>query len=168
MQIQADLPTLTAVLEEMAQEFAQLYTENLTKHDRLAAGELIRAVASTRVVVDGTTYEVSVDLPQYWKYVDTGTRGRNTGLPSRKFPPFSKILNWVRVKPSLPRPLTIDGKPVSDERFAGKVAGKIMWYGTKGTHDFEDAQREVIEKYKDRIAEALGHDALYYIVKATA
>lgn len=168
MQIQADLPTLTAVLEEMAQDFAKLYTENLTKHDRLAAGELIRAVASTRVAVDGTTYEVSVELPQYWKYVDTGTRGRKTGLPSRKFPPLPKILNWVRIKPSLPRPLTIDGKPVSDERFAGKVAGKIMYYGTKGTHDLEDARTAVIEKYRDRIGEALGHDALYYILKAQA
>ena len=166
--IPANLPELEAVLNEMAAEFRDLYTANLQAHDRLAEGELIRAVASTRVVVDGSVYEVSVDLPSYWKYVDTGTKGRKTGNPSRKFPPFKQILRWVQVKPSMPRPLVLNGKPVTEKQFAGWVGGKIMYYGTKGTHDFADARTAVIEKYKARIAEALGHDALYYIVKASA
>ena len=103
---------------------------------------------------------MSVELPYYWKYVDTGTRGRLTGLPGRKFPPFQKILNWVNIKPGLPIPAGL-----TPEQFAGKIAGKIMWYGTKGTNDFADARREVIEQFRDRITEALGHDAEYYIIK---
>lgn len=160
MMTQADLPNLTAVLNEMAAEFQKLYKGNLEAHKRPASGELERAIASTRVVVNGSVYEVSVELPYYWKYVDTGTRGRLTGLPSRKFPPFQKILNWVNIKPGLPIPAGL-----TPEQFAGKIAGKIMWYGTKGTNDFADARREVIEQFRDRITEALGHDAEYYIIK---
>lgn len=159
----ANLPELEAVLNEMAQEFAQLYLSNLEAHNRPASGDLERAVATTRVVVDGNIYEVSVQLPAYWKYVDTGTKGRYTGNPNRKFPPFQAILRWVNIKPNLPRPAGL-----TPEQFAGKIGGKIMYYGTKGTHDLADARTAVIEKYKERIATALGHDALYYIVKASA
>ena len=170
MMTQADLPNLTAVLNEMAAEFQKLYKGNLDAHKRPASGELERAIASTRVVVNGSVYEVSVELPYYWKYVDTGTRGRlpcpwrklpapNEVLPGRKFPPLPKILNWVNIK-GLPIPAGL-----TPERFAAQIAGKIMWYGTEGTNDFADARREVIEQFRDRITEALGHDAEYYIIK---
>lgn len=163
-----NLPELEAVLQEMAVDFRALYEANLLEHDRIAAGELFKMAATTRVEVEDTVYEVTVDLPNYWKYIDEGTKGRKTGNPNRKFPPFNAILKWVQIKPTLPRPFTLKGREVTDKQFAGWVGGKIMYYGTKGTHDLEQARDEVVEKYRERIAEALGHDALYYLVNYAA
>lgn len=173
MQIQADLPTLTAVLEEMAQEFSRLYVAELQMHDRIehnADGKrLIDYAAQAVVNVNGTTYEVSVDLPNYWKYVEEGVRGdRNATSPYRNpcWKAYPHILRWIERKPVVPRPY--NGKLPSPKSLGFLITRSIVEHGTKGSHDFRTAQEAVIEKYKDRIAEALGHDALYYIVKATA
>ena len=173
MEIQADLPTLDAVLTEMAAEFSRLYVAGLQEHDRIehkADGKrLIDYAAQAVVNVDGTTYEVSVDLPHYWKYVEEGVQGdRNTGSPYRNpgWKAFPHILRWVERKPVIPRPF--GGRLPSPKSLAYLITRSIVQHGTRGSHDFRTAQEAVIEKYRDRIGQALGHDALYYILKAQA
>lgn len=155
-----DFEELNKVLEEYRVFVEQQYKDNLIRDGRPASGALIDSIR-TEVRFDGTTYEVTMYLQDYWKYIEEGTKGRKTGNPSRKFPPVDKILSWVQVKPNLPKPGTLE----EQMKYARRIAGKIMWYGTKGKPSLEDAKRTAMDEFGDRIASALGRDITYYIVK---
>jgi hypothetical protein len=44
---------------------------------------------------NGRYLTISLNLQDYWKYVEDGTRPH--------FPPIEDILQWIKVKPVLPR-----------------------------------------------------------------
>ena len=154
-----DLNNLMAVLEEYGNEVRNLYQDKLIQNDRIATGELLNNVES-QVVVNGQTYEVQLThLQEYWKYIENGTKPH--------FPPMDKILEWIMVKPVLPRP-NDDGDLPTPRQLAYLIAREISENGTEGTHDLQDAIQEVNAKYRQRIAEALGHDMEFYIRKVIA
>ena len=80
---------------------------------------------------------------------------------------MDKILEWIMVKPVLPRP-NDDGDLPTPRQLAYLIAREISENGTEGTHDLQDAIQEVNAKYRQRIAEALGHDMEFYIRKVIA
>ena len=157
---------LRAVLEEYGEAVAQRYKDNLVRDKRPASGRLTDSI-STHVKVDGGDYVVQMDLEEYWKWLESGTGGRSPAAkihnPNRKFPPVSALLQWVRVKPGLPRP-----SELTEEQFARKIAGKIYWYGTEGKPSLEDAKRDVTAEWRTRIEAALQHDMYDYIKKVLA
>lgn len=154
-----DFENLRAVLEDYGREVAEQYRTNMRNSGRPASGELENSI-KTRVEVNGSTWEVLMDLKGYWKYIEYGTKGRYTGNPNRKFPPLNEILKWVQIKPGLPRPAEL-----TEEQFARKIAGKIMYYGTKGSPDLQNATREVTNNWRARIGDALAKDATFFIRK---
>ena len=154
---------LRAVLEEYGKAVAQQYRANLQRDGRPASGDLERSI-TTRVVVDGKDFVVQMDLNAYWKYIEYGTKGWFTGNTSRKFPPPGVIFNWISIKPGFPRPATIP----EQKSLAYLIGRKIRDFGTKGRADLTEAKMEVTEQWKDKIAEALGHDMQYYIRKVLA
>ncbi len=93
-------------------------------------------------------YELSISMPFYGAYVDSGTRGTDGSLGKkggntidRKMPPISaiKLMNGAN-----------DGN-------VWAIAKHIQMFGTKAhpfIHNFED----VIIKYKVQIVEAIGSD----------
>lgn len=159
---------LRAVLEEYGKAVAEQYKANLERDNRLASKSIVTPPSCvTRVVVDGKDFVVQMDLNAYWKYIEYGTKGWYTGNASRKFPPVSAILQWIQVKPVIPRP-DAKGRIPSPQSLAYLIGRKIRDFGTKGRADLTEAKMEVTEQWRERIAEALGHDMQYYIRKVLA
>lgn len=156
-----DLNELKAVLEEYAEAVKQEYIANLKRDGRPASGELINTI-TTNVRAGDKEFIVSLNLKDYWKYIEYGTRGWYTGNTSRKFPPVSAILKWVQVKPVLPRP-DAKGRIPSPKSLAFLIGRKIRDFGTRGRADLTEAKMSVTEQFRPRIEAALARDMTTYI-----
>lgn len=154
---------LRAVLEEYGEAVRLEYIANLERDGRPASGDLISSLR-VRVESNEQTWEVKMDLKPYWKYIEYGTKGWMNGNTRRKFPPVSALMRWIEVKPVIPRPLA-NGKLPTPQQLAYLIGRKIRDFGTKGIPDLTEAKMEVTERYRQRIAEALGHDMQFYIRK---
>lgn len=139
---------LEKALKDYADAIRDQYKDNLERDNRRATGDLITSINS-KVIVDGNEYIIELQLEDYWKYVEWDTRPH--------IPPVNKILEWVRVKPVLPRPMK-NGKLPTEQQLAWMIADKISKEGTEGTHDLEDALAEV--DYETIIEEALEADVM--------
>lgn len=151
-----EYPNLTEVLQRFAEYFHADYENRLIANDRIASRELLESIR-TRVVTENGTWSVVVNLRDYWKYVENDTRPH--------WPPPDAILRWVEIKPTIPRPYTLNGREISAKSLAYLVGRKIARVGTKGTHDLELARLNTFERFKKEIAEALGRDVVAYIHK---
>ena len=132
-----------------AQAIADRYKENLEESGRRATGMLLTSV-NTNVVVDGNTYSIDLNLEDWWKYVE---EGRGPG----KFPPPDKILEWIRVKPILPTPMS-NGKLPTEQQLAFLIGRKISNEGFQGSHDLAKTMEEI--DYEQIIVDALDTDML--------
>ena len=161
-----DLSELQKVLQDLANDIRDNYKEHLQHSDRytekgVPSGYSQRLIDSvkTQVVVGDNAYEVTMTLNDYWKYVEDDTKPH--------FPPVNKILEWVQIKPVIPRP-DANGRIPSPQSLAFLIGRAISKYGTKGSHDLEKVKDGVIPFYKEKIAIALGHDMENYIRKIVA
>lgn len=143
-----NLDNVRSILEEYAQEVRNLYQDNLIRSDRIASGDLLNSV-EYRVIQDGAEYEVQLSLAEYWKYVEDDTRPH--------WPPVNKILEWIRVKPVLPRP-DAKGRIPTPQSLAYLIGRKISKEGTEGSHDLERAIDTVNDRYRDKLVIALNRD----------
>lgn len=143
-----DFENLIRVLDEYARDLKELYQYNLNYDNAVASGELLNSVKYL-LQHNGSRFEVSLELADYWKYVEYGRR-------SGKFPPVDKILNWIRVKPVLPRPY--NGKLPTEQQLAFLISRKIAREGTKARNILELTLEELNEEYDDKISEALTLD----------
>ena len=160
------MPETEKVLWELAAAVRDDYKKRLTASDRIATKNLVNSITQ-EVIVGDSAYEVVLHLEDYWKYVENDTRGRKTGLPGRKDPPFDAIYKWVQVKRILPRP-DQKGRIPTQKSLAHLIAHKIGEYGTTGSHDLEKTKESIIPQYMDRLLEAFGRDAIIYITRYTA
>lgn len=158
-----DLTELQQVLQDLANDIRDNYKEHLQFNDRYTEKgvptgyeqKLIDSV-KTEVVVGDNAYEVTMSLNDYWKYVEYDCKPH--------WPPIDKILEWVNIKPVIPRPLA-SGKIPSPKQLTFLIGRAIYDHGTKGSHDLEKVKDGVIPWYKEKIAIALGHDMENYIRK---
>lgn len=139
---------LQQALAQYGDAIADRYKTNLEASGRRATGNLITSV-NTKVTVNGNEFEVLLQLEDYWKYIEFGTKPH--------FPPVSKILEWVKIKPILPTPMK-NGKLPTEEQLAWMIAKKIDRVGTEGKPDLEEALEEV--DYNAIIEEALDADIM--------
>jgi len=142
------LRATSAVLQEYGEEVARFYREELDKDDRVASNALINSVEA-RIARDGQTYLVQLQLLDYWKYVEWDTKPH--------WPPPSALLQWIKVKPVLPRP-DKNGRLPKPEQLAFLIGRKISRVGTKGSLSLTHTLAEVNARYEARIAEALAED----------
>lgn len=141
------------VIEDYMEEFKKVYINTLTTHNRKATGNLINSI-KTFVKKGDKTYEVWLDVADYYYYVD---KGRKAG----KFPPPKKILQWIKAKPILPRPDS-NGKLPTEKQLAFLIGRKIAREGWKGTNDLAHTLEEVNSKYLPLLQEALESDWYEY------
>lgn len=132
-------------IEELAGKLSLALKENLSSHN--ASGRLIQSITSSVAYKDGQI-EVTIDAEEYAKYLNDGTKPH--------FPPVDKILEWVRVKPIMPRPGK-DGKLPTEEQLAYLIGRKISKSGTKGTHFIDKTleQENFIERLEKAIVDEL-------------
>ena len=147
---------LEAVLNEYGMEVRNQYQLNLIHSDRIASGELLNS-CEFDVKLNDKTYQVRLELADYWKYVEYG---RNPG----KFPPTNKILEWIMVKPVLPRPDN-NLKDITPKQLAFLIGRKIANEGYEGSKDLENANDSLIRKYEPKIVAALAEDLGTYMQK---
>ena len=151
-----DLSRVYAVLADLAHDVEEGYKDTLRADGHYTSQESLLNSVKTHVVTGDRYYEVTMDLNDYWKYLENGTRPH--------WPPREAILNWVRIKPVLPRPDSL-GRVPSENQLAYLISRKISKVGTKASHGLQRTKDAVITAYRDKIAEALGHDMENYIRK---
>lgn len=144
-----DLPHVQAVMEEMAIAIRNEYQDNLIRNDRIASGDLLNNI-EYEITRGDFTYTIYVKMKDYWYYVENG---RKAG----KMPPIDNILNWIRVKPVLPRP-NAEGKLPTPQQLAFLIARKIGEEGTEGTQDLRKATDTIWDTFEDRLYEAIDED----------
>ena len=139
---------LERVLEEYGRELRNKYQDNLINSDRLASGELLNSVEYI-VEKDNMHISVSLQLAEYWKYVEYDTKPH--------WPPVDKIKEWIRVKPILPQP-DKNGKLPTPDQLAYLIGRKINELGTTGSNDLHNAVDEVNNWFLEKIEEAITMD----------
>lgn len=144
-----DLPHVQAVMEEMAIAIRNEYQDNLIRNDRIASGDLLNNI-EYEITRGDFTYTIYVKMKDYWYFVENG---RKAG----KMPPIDNILNWIRVKPVLPRP-NAEGKLPTPQQLAFLIARKIGEEGTEGTQDLRKATDTIWDTFEDRLYEAIDED----------
>lgn len=145
---------LEKVLEEYGRELRNKYQDSLINNDRIASGELLN---SCEYIIQKDSYSISVSLQlaEYWKYVEWDTKPH--------WPPVDKIKEWIRVKPILPD--NRFGKlPTPDQlafligrKIAGESPNKLEG-GTKGSNDLHQSIEELNNEYMQLIKEAITKD----------
>lgn len=144
-----DLPHVQAVMEEMAIAIRNEYQDNLIRNDRIASGDLLNNI-EYEVTRGDFTYTIYVKMKDYWYYVENGRR-------AGKWPPIDNILNWIKIKPVLPRP-NAEGKLPTPQQLAFLIARKIGEEGTEGTQDLRKATDTIWDTFEDRLYEAIDED----------
>lgn len=129
--------------EEVAQQLLNDYKQGLQAHT--ASGNLLNSL-TMNIIQDGTKYEIRLEGPLYGIYLENGTKPH--------FPPIDKILEWIRIKPVLPR--LMNGKLPSENQLAFLIARKISRVGTEGTHLFDKIVDQ--NNYTERLALAIAQE----------
>ena len=140
---------LQQALAQYGDAIADRYKTNLEASGRRATGNLITSV-NTTLTVNELSFTIELQLEDYYKYVE---EGRSAG----RFPPVSKILEWIKVKPILPTP-DRNGKLPTENQLAFLIGRKIANEGFQGTYDLEHTMEEV--DYSTIIEEAMDKDVL--------
>lgn len=151
-----NLTELEKVLHEYAKEAEEIYKYQIALGGKNASRQLTDTIKSN-VVVNNQGYEVTLSLQEYWKNIE---EGRAPGT----FPPVGAILNWISVKPIIPRPDDY-GKIPTPEQLSFLIGRKIKEEGIKPFPALRTTKEELDKIYHDRLSEALGHDISAYISK---
>lgn len=112
-----DLTTLQDITNAFCQELKNKIDSNGTN----ASGDLSKSIKGI-VKQNGKYIVISIQLQDYWKYIEYGTKPH--------FPPLDAIKKWISVKPVLPRPLP-NGKLPTTNQLAYLIGRKISKVGTK-------------------------------------
>lgn len=150
---------LQQVLQDYAKEAEEIYKYQISLGGKNASRKLTDTIKSN-VVVGDQAYEVSLTLQEYWKYIESG---RAPG----KFPPVKALLDWISVKPIIPRP-DADGRIPTPKQLSFLIGRKIKEEGIKPFPALETTKEELDKIYHEKLSAALGHDVTYYIRKIIA
>lgn len=153
-----DWTELQQVLQEYADEAQEMYKYQISIGGKNASRKLIDNVTS-QLVVNETSYVVTLRLQEYWKYIE---KGRKAG----KFPPVDAILNWILVKPILPRP-NANGEieKLRPKQLAFLIGRKIKEEGIEPYPALKTTKEELDKLYHDKISAALGKAITQYVIK---
>lgn len=162
-------PATTAVLQQLADEVKAGYIDQLNQngHWTKDGKDRLKDTITTVVTVGEKSFTASLKMNYYWQFLEEGIQPagkfRNPGWKS-----FPFILNWVKIKPIIPRPpKTIKPSKRTLESLQKSTAGAIVAVrnikGDPGTHGFEKARDAILPQYYDRIRDALAQDVGKYI-----
>lgn len=140
--------SLRKVLESYANDVVMNYKDQLRVNDAVASGKLINKVRY-QIKEGDHIFDVSLKLQDYWKYLEYGTKPH--------WPPVNKILEWIKVKPVLPRPLA-NGKLPTPKQLAFLIGRKIATFGTEAKPMLRKTLENLNAFYQGEIERALEED----------
>ena len=143
--------TLDTALDSLMNEFQNAYASKLKETNHTATGNLALN-QKHYFVFDGRYYRIYLQLEDYWKYLENGTKPH--------FPPVDKIAEWIRIKPVLPRP-NAKGKLPTQKQLAFLIARSISKKGTKTTHTLQQTidEFQLSKKVKKLFIESIKKQA---------
>lgn len=141
---------LAKALEDFAVEVRNTYQDKLISGGKIASGNLLNS-AEVSVEQHEFRYDAVIHLEDYWKWVEGGRK------PGGKLPPISKLVEWVKIKPVLPRPAK-NGRIPTPEGLAWAIAKKIQREGVEPFPALAESVEEVLSLFAQRLAEALAED----------
>lgn len=112
-----ELTTIQNITNDFVLELKNKLKANKTN----ASGNLSNSIRGV-VKQNGKYIVISIQLEDYWEYIENGTKPH--------WPPVDAIKKWISVKPVLPRPLK-SGKLPTANQLAFLIARKISRVGTK-------------------------------------
>lgn len=136
------------VLKDYAIELRNTLQDSYITDDRIATGDLLNSVEYI-IEKDDRQIEVSLQLEEWWKYVEEDTKPH--------FPPPDAMLNYIKAKPVLPKQ-DKNGKLPTPNQLAYLIGRKISEVGTTGTHNVRDTVRLMNERYEEKIGQAISED----------
>lgn len=151
-----DLKPFLDVLEDYKKEFESLYKSKL--EERRASGRLIKSI-KTKYEVNGSVYEVSVDLENWWYWIEHGRKPTSKG----KHCPIEPIITWIRAKGIVPR--EINGNLPTETQLAYAIRHKIDNEGYTGGQYMQQTLDEINGKYTKLLQEALTKCVDSYVIK---
>lgn len=140
------------VLTDFVELMRDGYKERLASEGINASGSLSNSVTAN-VELDGTVFEVSLTLNEYWKYIEGGrppTQNNGNGELRRN------ILQWIKVKPVLPKPF--NGKLPTEEQLAYLISRKIHREGYEGKEPLKKTFEELEDMLKSDLEIAFAED----------
>lgn len=152
---------LIPVLDEYGKAVKALYQQKLKDDNRNASYKLTNNI-DTIVEYNGREYEVKLSLEKYWRYIEMDTAPHWT--------PYQAILDWVKVKPVIPRSMKglSKNKEVWQKQLTFLIRRKIAVFGTTGTPNLTNSVEETNARFEERIKEALALDMAGYIRKVAS
>lgn len=131
-------------------DFIDTYKQLLIRDGKKASGNLINSLKPMSITYSSNKMNATISIADYWKYVEYGRR-------PGKFPPVDKILNWIRIKPVLPRPIN-GAKPPTEPQLAFLISRKIAREGIQPGNQFTEALRLTWAKDEKLISDAITAD----------
>lgn len=108
-------------IQDITNDFVVELKNKLKANDSYASGDLVNSIRGI-VKQNGKYIVISIQLEDYWKYIENGTKPH--------WPPVDAIKKWISVKHVLPRPLK-NGKLPTTNQLAYLIGRKISKVGTK-------------------------------------
>ena len=141
---------LQNALDKFIEDFVAEYKSLLIRDNKKASGNLIKSIKGLDITFESNKAVGYISLADYWKYVEYGRK------PGGKFPPFNKILNWIRIKPVLPRP--VNGIKPTEKQLAFLISRKIARDGIEAGKQYDESLKLVWARDKQMISDAITLD----------
>ena len=167
-----ELDAIEKVLTTFMQGVVKRSTQNLDQEGSNASASLRQSIIILPVQAYGKTYEIALQMNDYWKYVNEGVQGwQSSKAPNSPFrykrgkmPPRTSIAEWITNKGINP-----GGKRgerlIPRDSLAFLIARKIGREGTKPTKFLDKALPEpLIKALTNEVAEAIGRQISISIV----
>lgn len=139
-------------LQRYGQAFVNQYKANLELSGRRASGKLLESI-NTTVTIGNNNIQLILNMADYAKWIEEGRPATSGGGDGSL---YDKILEWIKVKPVLPRER--NGKLPTEKQLAYLITRKIHREGYSGSHDIVKTKFQLENVYKLIIKEALKKD----------
>lgn len=152
------------MIVEYGERAKQLYINKMTDDDHNVSGKLLSTI-TTDVKYSNYAFTVSLNLQEYWKYVEYGVGlAGDLHRQQKSPPPYRAILDWIMIKPVQRHP-DKDGNLPTEQKLAWMIRRSIFKNGIAGGHQLAETIEELNAQYLPKIQDAIERDFDIYAIK---
>lgn len=143
------MSNLEKILIDFAYDFQLLLENNIINADMIATRELADSLEVVSFYNNENNFKVVLRGVDYINMIEDGRR-------AGKMPPLRAILNWIEIKPILPRQ-ELD-KDITNDQLAFLIARKIGNEGVIGKKLISKTLDDVLDSYRPLLKNAILKD----------